>query len=203
MVNKHDNNEVQDDIEITNDTNEIDSTDPELSDIEDAEENKLKTLRTKLKEAEDKARNLHEELQRTKADFLNGKRRLEEERVRDKERAAVTHIEKLLPLCDSFYLAMRDNAQLEALDPKWRQGIEGTYSLLKGIITSYGIVSYDPTGELFDPNRHEALSMISVTDKDQDNRIISVIQQGYEQTQGDTTEIIRPARVTVGEYSNS
>lgn len=203
MVNKQDNDEVQEDFEITNDMTDIDTTDPELIDIEDAEENKLKALRTKLKEAEEKTRNLHEELQRTKADFLNGKRRLEEERLRDRARAAISHIERLLPLCDSFYLATRDETQLAALNTKWRQGIEGTYSLLRGIISSYGITSYDPTGEQFDPNRHEALSMISVTDKEQDNRIISVIQQGYEQTQGDTTEIIRPARVTVGEYTNS
>ncbi len=203
MVKKQNSDDVQDDIEITNDTTNTDMNDPELVDIENAEENKLKVLRTKLKDADEKYRDLLEELQRTKADFLNGKRRLEEERVRDRERTAIAHVEKLLPLCDSFYLAMRDETQLETLDPKWRQGIEGTYSLLKGLITSYNITSYDPTGELFDPNRHEALSMITVDNAAQDNFVISVIQQGYEQKCGDIMEIIRPARVTVGEYKRT
>ena len=199
MVNKKDKYEVQDELEITTDTDHTDMIDPELSDIENNEDNKLKTLKTKLKEAEQKSRDLHEELQRSKADFLNARKRLEDERLRDRERAAVTHIEKLLPLCDSFYLAMRDTAALEASDPKWRRGIEGTYAQLKSIMDSYGISAYDPTGETFDPTRHEALSMITVTDPAMNNQIISVIQQGYEQKRGDQTELIRPARVTVGE----
>ncbi len=199
MVNKQDNDSVQDDIEITNDTTDTIDIDTELEDAEATDANKIKTLLDKLKEADAKNRDLHEEVQRNKADFLNARRRLDEERLRDRERVAFSHIEKLLPLCDSFHLAMMDTKTLDTIDPKWRRGVEGIYSQMKGLLESYGVTAYDPTGLEFDPNRHEALSMISVTDAAQNNKVITVIQQGYEQKRGDTTEIIRPARVTVGD----
>ena len=198
MVNKKDKYEVQDELEITTDTDHTDMIDPELSDIENEEDNKLKTLKTKLKEAEQKSRDLHEELQRSKADFLNARKRLEEERLRDKERSIIKHIEKLLPLCDSFFLAMQDTKALDASDPNWRKGIEGTYAQLKSVMDSYHITAFNPVGEEFDPSRHEALSMVHVEDATKNNRIISIIQQGYEIKQGDIKELIRPARVTVG-----
>ena len=198
MVNKKDTQEVQDDLVFTDSTDTIETSDPELSEIEDAEANKIKTLKTKLNDSEERNREQLEELQRTKADFLNARKRLEEERLRDRERAMITHIEKLLPLCDSFFLAMQDSAALEASNPKWRRGIEGTYNQLKGIMDSYGITAFNPTGEIFNPAQHEALSLVKVENPEQNNRIINIIQQGYELKRGDTTELIRPARVTVG-----
>lgn len=202
MVNKKDKDEVQDDLEFTEDTDTIETTDPELSEIEDAEENKLKTLKTKLQESEEKNRNLLEELQRSKADFLNGKRRLEEERVRDKGRSAISHVEKLLPLCDSFYLAMLDKETWAKADEKWRKGVEGILSQLNSVLASYRVTMFDPTGETFDHNRHEALAQVPVTDVAEDNQVLSVIQQGYEIDVDGNKELIRPARVTVGEYTS-
>jgi len=197
MVNKKDHDSNQEDVEITNEIPEI--MDPELEDVENTTNQKFKTLRDKLKEAESNARNLREELQRSKADFLNAKKRIEEERLQDRKRAVTTHIEKLLPICDGFYLAMLDKETWSKVDEKWRKGIEGIYNQLVSLLESYNVKAYDPTGEKFNHNRHEALSMIPVSDKTQDGHILSVIQQGFEITSGGITDIIRPARVTVGE----
>ena len=199
MVNNNNDDEVQDDIKIESDHTDATNIDSELADDEATDANKIKKLRDQLKEADAKNRDLHEELQRGKADFLNARKRLEDERLRDRERVAIMHIEKLLPLCDSFHLAMMDTTTLDTIDPKWRRGIEGIYSQMKGLMESYGVSAYDPTGQEFDPTRHEALSMIKVTDESMNHKVISVIQQGYEQKRGVETEIIRPARVTVGE----
>lgn len=201
MVKKqheHDD-EMEDEIEITDD--HTDTIDPELSDIEDAEENKLKTLRNKLKEAEEKNRDIMEELQRNRADFLNAKRRLEEERLRDKDRTTISHIEKLLPIYDSFYLAMLDEETWSKADEKWRKGIEGIYSQIKNLLSGYQVEIFDPTGEPFDATKHEALAMVPVTDPTADHQVLSVIQLGAELKRGETTELIRPARVTVGELT--
>jgi molecular chaperone GrpE len=201
MVNE--NNEdttIQPDESLTYDS--PDTTDTELSDDEATAEQKLKALRTKLQEATEKNRELHEELQRTKADFLNARKRLEEDRLESRERDIVRHIEKLLPLADSFYLAMLDKAAWEKSDERWRKGIEGIHNQLQGILRGYGVSSFDPTGTTFDPIRHEAMSMISIADESQHNQVISVMQLGYIRTQGDTEEIIRPARVTVGELTS-
>jgi len=201
MVQKHNDNddEMGDEIELTDD--HTDTTDPELSDIEDAEENKLKALRSKLKDAEDKNRDLMEELQRNRADFLNAKRRLEEERLRDRDRTIISHVEKLLPIYDSFYLSQLDKEAWAKADDKWRQGIEGIYSHVKNLLAAYQVEIFDPSGLPFDAARHEALAMVPVTDPAADHQILSVIQLGAERKRGDATELIRPARVTVGELA--
>lgn len=201
MVN--DNNEdttIQNDDDLTYDIPE--PTDTELSEDEATAAQKLKVLRTKLQEATDKNRELHEEVQRSKADFLNARRRLEEDRLETRERDIVRHIEKLLPLADSFYLAQLDRATWEKGDEKWRKGVEGIHNQLLGILRGYGVESFDPTGQPFDPARHEAMSMITVGDTSQHDIVLTVMQQGYLRTVGDTTTIIRPARVTVGEHTN-
>ncbi len=203
MVNKHNDEEptIQtDSTDITYD--EHSNSDTELVDDEATAEQKLKVLRTKLQEATDKNRELGEEVARTKADFLNARKRLEEDLARSRERDTVKHIEKLLPLADSFYLAQLDKAAWEKADEKWRKGIEGIHNQLTSILRGYGVTAIDPTSETFDPVRHEALSMIPVTDERQHNQVISVMQLGYIRTHNDNTEIVRPARVTVGEYTN-
>lgn len=200
MVN--DNNEdttIQPDESLTYDNPE--PTDTELIDDEATAEQKLKVLRTKLQEATEKKRELHEELQRSKADFLNARKRLEEDRLDTRERDIVRHIEKLLPLADSFYLAMLDRAAWEKGDEKWRKGIEGIHNQLQGILRGYGVESFDPTGTTFDPSRHEAMSMITVSDPSQHNQVMTVMQLGYIRMHDGTEEIIRPARVTVGEHN--
>ncbi len=201
MVNN--NNEdttVQPDSEITYDN--PDTTDTELVDDEATAEQKLKALRTKLQAATDQNRELHEEIQRTKADFLNARKRLDEEQVRSRERDTIKHIEKLLPLADSFYLAMLDKAAWEKSDEKWRKGIEGIKNQLDSILRSYGVEAVNPIGLDFDPQRHEAMTMVPVNDTTQHHKVLSVMQLGYELRNGDTTTTVRPARVTVGEHTN-
>ena len=176
-------------------------SDTEIVDDEATAAQKLKVLRTKLQEAEGKNRELGEEVQRTKADFLNARKRLEEEQFRSRERDTVKHIEKLLPLADSFYLAQLDRAAWEKADEKWRKGIEGISNQLTSILRGYGVSAVDPTGHPFDPLKHEAMSTVTVPTEAQHNQVITVMQQGYIRVSGDTEEIIRPARVTVGEYT--
>lgn len=181
-------------------------TEPALADVETIDEEtstkaKLKTLRDKLQVCEQEKMEHLENLQRAKAEFLNSKKRLEEERARDKERAIADQIMKLLPLCDSFHMAMANQAAWEAVDQSWRTGVEGIWNKLQTILTSYGVLELQPVGEPFDPNWHEALSSVPVTDKKQHHLIQSIIQPGYTRTVDGTTELLRPARVTVGEYT--
>lgn len=193
-------NDIQDDFEQTQE--DIPETD-ELEDIEENSAQKIKKLQQKLKVCEkEKAEHL-EDLQRAKADFLNGKRRLEEERIRDKERAVSDQIERLLPLCDSFQMAMSDTDAWESIDETWRKGIEGIYTQLQRILSSYGVTEIHPTGEAFDPQLHEALTNVPVSDKKDHHKVITVIQNGFTRTVNGTEILIRPARVTVGEYKNN
>lgn len=197
-----DNREMQDtdDLEPINDDAVIEE---ELEDIEENSAGKIKKLQQQLKQAEKEKMEHLENLQRAKAEFLNGKRRLEEEAQRGKERAVTDQIEKLIPLCDSFHMAMSNTAAWNATDETWRKGIESIYNQLQAILTSYGVQEVHPDGEAFDPNVHEAMTNVPVASQEDHHKVMQVIQNGFIRKIGEKIELIRPARVTVGEYAEN
>jgi molecular chaperone GrpE len=202
MVNKKHENKNQEDLEITNEDTEI--TEPDLADVEAREVDIIKSLRDKLKVCDQEKREILEETQRVKADFLNARKRLEEERLKDRERSIIGHIERLLPLCDSFQMAMADKESWDKADANWRKGVEGIYSQLQSILNSYNVKILNPVGQAFDPYKHEALSNVATDDEKQHDKIMTVIQMGYEMQRNDGTfEQIRPARVAIGVYEKN
>lgn len=187
----------QDDLEPTDDGMDVDA---ELEDIEENSAAKIKKLQQKLKVCEQEKMEHLESLQRAKAEFLNAKRRLEEEKTTDRQRAVTDQIEKLLPLCDSFHMAMSNKKAWENIDETWRRGIENIYNQLQSILSSYGVREVTPLGEAFDPSQHEAMANMPVDSEDKHHKIIAVIQNGFIRTIHGKEHLIRPARVTVGEY---
>ena len=180
----------QDDIELEA-TGEENGQDIHLEDAEASASDKQKSLRAKLKICETEKMQALEDAQRTKAEFLNSKKRLEEQAARDVVRAQYKFVMDLLPLADSFDMAMQNTATWEATDEVWRKGVEGIYQQLQSLLTKHNAVAVDPTGEAFNPEHHEALS--TTDSEDESDTIVSVIQKGYERN----GEIIRPAKVVI------
>lgn len=190
MDKKERENDIGDEFEPTEETH---ADEPELEDVEEYSDRKLKKLRDKLKECEaEKMRHL-EDLQRTKADFLNSKRRLEEQLERDRIRIKNQYIETLLPLCDSFDMAMGDQSWSEC-DPKWREGIERIHAQLSSILRTHNVEPFGEVGDAFDPLMHEAVSNAPGATENDIDTVVSVLQKGYRLNGA----IIRPAKVTVG-----
>jgi len=199
MVNNDNDMKDEDNVEIETEQTDVTDTEateiaaeePDLEEIESLEEDKLQALRAKLKQVEEDKRVALEELALTKADFLNARKRLDEEKNRGIERQKIKDIEALLPLCDSFHMAMADTEKWNAIDDTWRKGVEGIHSQLQQILSGHNVTSFDPTGQLFDPSLHEALSTME-SDQDPDT-VVSAMQQGYKM--GET--VIRPAKVII------
>lgn len=169
----------------------------DIEQIEDAEGSKITKLKKKLQECIDERKSHLDDLQRAKADFLNSKRRLEEEKVSDRKRLTISYIEKLLPLCDSFKMAMQDTELWEKADEKWRKGIEGIHNQLQKILSDYDVLKIESEDTLFDPYKHEALSNTEVDNKKDHNKITEVLQDGYIMKE----DVIRHSKVIVGEYN--
>jgi molecular chaperone GrpE len=75
--------------------------------------------------------------------------------------------------------------------------VEGLGLVRRGVLTrlgQFGVTHAPALGEKFDPQRHEAIAMVPVTDPAQDGRVIDVVREGY--LIGDDT--LRPAGVAVG-----
>ncbi|TSC57720.1 MAG: molecular chaperone GrpE [Parcubacteria group bacterium Greene0416_79] len=137
--------------------------------------------------------------QRVKADFVNAKRREEEERNEFLKFSRQELIKELLPALNSFHTAFGNKETWEKVDLNWRMGVQHIYSQLRGVLERHGIALIEPKiGEPFDPGRHASIGAIAVAEKEKDHTIAEVVQKGYA-LHG---KILEPAQVKVGEYRN-
>ncbi len=169
---------------------------PDIAAIEENVAEKIKQYKDKLQICQKERQEYLDGWQRAKADYLNSKRRAETEREQDSVRYATRFITSLLPLCDSFDLAVQTLTQQTDTNSEWRIGIEQVYNQLQSVLKTYHVEVLEPVGVAFDPHFHEAVSETLVTNPDQHHIIQSVLQQGY----GINDTLIRPAKVVVGRY---
>lgn len=192
--NNSDNNE--DEI-IIDESDEIESrTELDLIDIEESGEALIKKLREKLKKCQNERQEFLDGWQRSKADFLNSKRRAVGEKEQELERMQANFLQNLLPLCDSFEMAFKHSDKLKKVDAGWKVGIEQIHSQLQNIFSEYDLVEVEALDKPFDPEIHEALSNIKVSGKAQHDMVVEVVQKGYMIK--DT--LLRPAKVIIGIY---
>ncbi len=190
--------EETDDVVMESDNVSSDTGDV-LDDSVVAEENSLETikkLRLKIKELESKNSEYLSNWQRDKADFVNARKRdnLEKEQVLKYSNSSI--IVDILRVIDNFDMAFANKESWEKIDKNWRSGMEFIYQDLKKVLFENGVKEIDPLGKTFDPNEHEAVEHVSVSEKEKDNTVISVIGRGYMLYD----RIIRPAKVKVGDY---
>lgn len=125
---------------------------------------------------------------RAKADFENYRKRADK-RVADTRGVAVAGVlRELLPVVDNLDRAIEVSGGGEALI----EGVRLVHADLHSILDRLGLTAIDPTGEVFDPNLHEAISQAPVEGA-VSGTIVEVVQKGF--TLGDT--VVRPARVVV------
>lgn len=114
----------------------------------------------------------------------------------DVEKAHKFALEKfaseLLPVLDNLertlQLADKENDVMKTLV----EGVELTLKAMVNSVSKFGIEAIDPQGQLFDPNQHQAMSMVENADVPA-NTVLAVMQKGY-QLHG---RVIRPAMVMV------
>ena len=151
----------------------------------------LETLRAELAEIEQKADEYLRLAQRTQADFVNYRRRIEDERVAQAAFANVDFIKRLLPVLDDFERAMA-NAKPNELESNWGKGVQLVERNLRGLLASDGIERIAAEGAEFDPREHEAVGQAPSADV-AEGHVLHVVRQGYRK--GD--RVLRPAQVIV------
>ena len=143
------------------------------------------SLETQLEE-------LKEALLRSQADLQNSRRRAE----RDVENAHKYAIEKfikdLLAVLDSMDRALELAATTDGFDMSMLEGTQMTHKLLLDTVSRHGVEAIDPVGEPFDPQQHQAMSMMESEDLEP-NTVTAVMQKGYK-LEG---RVIRAAMVVV------
>ena len=127
---------------------------------------------------------------RVAAEMDNLRRRSARELANAHKFAVERFAAAVLPVRDSIEaaLAAADSADAETL----LKGERVTLRLLDQALESVSVREIDPHGEPFDPNRHEAMSVLPSADAEP-NSVLEVIQKGY----AIHNRLIRPARVVV------
>jgi molecular chaperone GrpE len=170
-----------------------------LDDSVVAEENAveaIKKLRERLKKAETEKQEYLVGWQRAKADLINARKRDESERNEFIKFANERLIEGLIPVLESFDLAMGNKNVWEKVEKNWRVGVEYIYSQLQKTLGDAGLEEINPVGVKFDHAVHEAAVYEPVIDEKLDHVVTGIIQKGYSLN----GKILRPAKVKVGEF---
>ncbi len=181
------NETVSESAEIEADAANLNGSEPEGEDL-------ASQLEAALAEAE----KLKDQYIRTEAEMANLRRRVE----KDIENAHKFGQEKLsrelLAVADNLERAIEftegDSADVTAI----KEGVEMTLKGLFDVFAKFNIEAVNPHGEPFDPQLHQAMSMVENPEVEP-NTVIAVMQKGYLLN----GRLIRPAMVMVSKGGDS
>jgi molecular chaperone GrpE len=124
-----------------------------------------------------------------KAEAENIRRRSYEEADKTRKFAIEGFSQELLSVKDSLEASLgSDNVNNKTLI----DGVELTLKQLNAVFEKFNIIEVNPIGEKFNPNEHQAMSMVESKEQEP-NTVLNVLQKGYKLND----RVIRPAMVSV------
>jgi len=166
---------------------------PEKEQTADAEvevdEGDIGSLKQALAETKEKAENYLTNWQRAQADFINYKRRSEQEKEEYSKFINSALVLSLLPVLDDLERAF------ESIPPNlakrsWVEGIRLIERKLRSNLEAQGLSPIEALGKPFDPNFHEA----AMYGQGEEGTVVAELQKGYMFH----NRILRPSRVVIG-----
>lgn len=151
-------------------------------------------LSEELAVAQAEAKRNYELLLRTQADMENARRRAQQDIENAHKFGIKRLVEELVPVLDSIEqgLQTKNDTGADALKHVL-QGLEMTYTMLLNTLKKHGIEQLNPEGNKFNPEYHEAMSMVPAAEGVAKNTVMTVFQKGYLLN----GRLLRPARVVV------
>jgi molecular chaperone GrpE len=150
------------------------------------------SLEQQLEKAQETIKDYWDQMMRLRAEIDNNRKRAERDVENAHKFALKNFVENLLPIIDSMEMgqtaAEADNATLESI----REGTALTMNMFVQVLEKNGLEQIDPLGEKFDPEKHQAISMIEAEGAES-NSVIEVMQKGFSLNE----RLVRPAMVVV------
>lgn len=194
-MNKNDKNTTNDDVIVEPDAEKIEEEVDEIVEEETGLE-VIKSLKEKLSKAIEEKQEYLNNWQRDKAEFINARKRDQESQKDFARFSNESLISELIPVLDSFNMAMGNKEVWEKVDKNWRVGVEYIANQLNKVLGEFGLKEVDPIGKPFDPMRDEAIEHEVVDDESKNHTVTFVIQKGYE-LHG---KVLKAPKVKVGEW---
>lgn len=155
----------------------------------EAKTDDIESLKKALEEEKAKAEANLAGWQRAQADFINYKRRVEQEREEASKFSNAGLVCNILPVLDDMERAFSSIPEHLAGDP-WIEGVTLIERKLRSCLEEQGLCQMNALGENFDPYVHEAVRQ----DKGKEGVVVGELQKGYKFKD----RVIRPAKVIVG-----
>lgn len=127
-----------------------------------------------------------EDLRRITAEFANYRKRIEDNRELERQRATASALASILPVLDDLDRAEKHGDLAEG------SAFHSITQKLRNAVEKLGLESFGADGEAFDPNRHEAITQVP-TPGVESATVLEVFERGYKI--GDVE--LRPAKVVV------
>ena len=169
--------------ETLNEQEEVENSNEETPTEELSE---LEKKETEVKEANDKFLRLYSE-------FDNFRRRTAKEKMEITKTASEGVIKDLLSVLDDFERAISNNKNSEDI-ASIKEGFELIQHKMVNILTTKGLSKMEAKEEVFDVDKHEALTQIPAPSKKLKGKVVDVIEPGYLLND----KVIRFAKVVVG-----
>jgi molecular chaperone GrpE len=134
-----------------------------------------------------------DQLQRSRAEFANYRRRTEQERAQVRQVANQALLAQLLPVLDDLQRALAA-VPADQRESPLAQGVQLVERKFWNVLERAGVTPLDAVGQPFDPALHEAVELVPGTAAD---TVVDVYQTGYRLGQA----LLRPAMVKVGDAS--
>ena len=176
--------------ELLNEASEAIEIEGELEPAEEAVSD-IESLQNQLNKEKELSQANKDLALRAQAEMDNLRKRT----ARDVENAHKYALEKfvseLLPIMDSLELGISAAESAENIDDL-REGMDLTIKMFNTAMDKFSVTAFDPQGEKFNPEQHEAVSMQEIEGAES-GTVVTVMQKGYELN----GRLVRPAMVVV------
>lgn len=179
-------------------------TDPEVEDVEEVEPEEVaeaETAESEAVEESDEIETLKAELEKEKKEYLflmaefdNFRKRTLKEKAELMRNAGEGVLKGLLPIVDDFERGLKategsDNAA------GVREGMELIYNKLCKFLAQNGVKPMESTGQDFDSERHEAISVVPAPEENLKGKVLDTVEKGYDIND----KVLRHAKVVVAQ----
>jgi molecular chaperone GrpE len=152
-------------------------------------------LTRQLDEYETRLAEMREVMLRERAELENQRKRLQRDLEQARRFANEKLLADLLPVIDNLERGLAvESGDYAGL----RGGVELTLRELSRVVDAHGLKTVDPAGQPFDPERHQAMSMVE-SGEHQPGTVVAVMQKGYVLNE----RLLRPALVAVSRAPGS
>lgn len=149
-------------------------------------------LETQLEAAQQSAKDNWDKVLRAQAEMENLKRRNAKDLENAHKFALDGFVKALLEVKDSLTMGLKTAQDENASVASITEGLEMTDKVFLSTLEKFGVELLDPAGEAFNPEFHEAVTMVPMPDKDS-NSVLEVVQAGFTLN----GRLVRPAMVVV------